>query len=192
MPLNREVYVTFSRTGLDSCLRTNEPVFPRVTSSCAMDSDNRDFVLLAMHLRDRAPKHEHQAEAKKYFADDFCFHVVYFSFLVLAFRDSLRTHFWPFTEVLQEIRCDVTRNVWIFLTAPTFGSPRRPQETQDQRPLARARVAAVECGSHRKRERGAASGSLHRLVRPFAWLLAGRGRACALRARRDRRARYRS
>jgi hypothetical protein len=26
----------------------------------------------------------------------------------------LRTHFWPFTEVLQEIRPDITRKVWIF------------------------------------------------------------------------------
>jgi hypothetical protein len=40
-------------------------------------------------------------------------------------------------------------------------------EIQDQRPLARARVwLQVECGSHRERKRGAASGSLHRLVRP--------------------------
>jgi hypothetical protein len=86
-----------------------------------MDSDNRDFVLLAMHLSDRAPKHEHQAEAKKYFADDFLlcmkclFHFV-ISFVVLAFRDFslLKTHFRPFTEVLQEIRRDVTRKVWMF------------------------------------------------------------------------------
>jgi hypothetical protein len=53
-----------------------------------MDSDNREFLSLsgcwgsgacqaiAMHLRDRAPKHEHQAEAKKDFAEDFCFHLI--------------------------------------------------------------------------------------------------------------------
>jgi hypothetical protein len=29
----------------------------------------------------------------------------------------LRTHFWSFTEVLQEIRSDITRKVWIFLEA---------------------------------------------------------------------------
>ncbi len=76
-----------------------------------MDSDNREFVLLATHLRDRAPKHEHQAKAKKEFADDFCFHVIYFPFVVLAFFDFslLRTHFWPFTELLQRIQRDITR-----------------------------------------------------------------------------------
>src|SRR6266576_4275326 len=43
------------------------------------------------------------------------FHITYFPFIVLAFRDlsSLRTHFWPHTEVLQEIRPDITRKVWI-------------------------------------------------------------------------------
>ena len=30
-----------------------------------------------MHGRDRATKHEHQAQGKKDFADDFCFHVSY-------------------------------------------------------------------------------------------------------------------
>ena len=43
---------------------------------CAMDSDERDFVILGIELRDRAPKHKHQAEAKKYFADGSCFHVI--------------------------------------------------------------------------------------------------------------------
>ena len=35
-------------------------------------------------------------------------------FLVLAFRDfsSLRTHFWPFIEVLSEIQPEVTPNFW--------------------------------------------------------------------------------
>jgi hypothetical protein len=68
-----------------------------------MNSDSRELprrrncLAIAAHLRDRAPKHERQAEAKKQFADDFCFHVIYFPFLVLAFFDfsSLRTHFWP-------------------------------------------------------------------------------------------------
>jgi hypothetical protein len=47
-----------------------------------MDGDDRELLLLrayratALHLGDRAPKHEHQAEAKKDFADDFCFHVI--------------------------------------------------------------------------------------------------------------------
>jgi hypothetical protein len=75
-----------------------------------MDSDNREaWRVIAMHLGDRAPKHEHQAEAKKDFTNDLCFHVIYFLF-VLAFRDLslLRTHFWPFTEVLQEIRRGIT------------------------------------------------------------------------------------
>jgi hypothetical protein len=54
-----------------------------------MNSDSRELprrsncLAIAAHLRDRAPKHEHQAEAKKEFADDICFHF-YFSFL-----------FWP-------------------------------------------------------------------------------------------------
>jgi hypothetical protein len=48
-----------------------------------MNSDSRELprsncLAIAAHLRDRAPKHEHQAEAK--FADDICFHF-YFSFL---------------------------------------------------------------------------------------------------------------
>jgi hypothetical protein len=52
-----------------------------------MNSDSRELVRgrsclgIAAHLRDRAPKHEHQAEAKKESADDFCFHIIYFSFL---------------------------------------------------------------------------------------------------------------
>jgi hypothetical protein len=66
-----------------------------------MDTNNwarRSFHAIAAHLSDRAPKHEHQAEAKKEFADDICFHFS-FSFLsCLAFRDlsSLRAHFRPF------------------------------------------------------------------------------------------------
>jgi len=53
-----------------------------------MNSDSRELprsncLAIAAHLRDRASKHEHQAEAKKEFADDICFHF-YFSFL-----------FWP-------------------------------------------------------------------------------------------------
>jgi len=34
----------------------------------------------------------------------------------LAFRDlsSLRTHFWPFTEVVRKIRRKVTRKIWSF------------------------------------------------------------------------------
>src|SRR5258708_11632553 len=68
-----------------------------------MNSDNRELprrlncLAIAAHLRDRAPKHEHQAEAKKEFVDDFCFHD--FIFLSL-FWPSLtshhgETHFWP-------------------------------------------------------------------------------------------------
>src|SRR5215471_7812067 len=42
------------------------------------------------------------------------FHVVNFPFIVLAFLDlsSLRTHFWPFTEVVRRIRREVTRKDW--------------------------------------------------------------------------------
>jgi hypothetical protein len=57
-----------------------------------------------MHLRDRAHKHERQAEAK-HLAEDFCFHDICFPFL---FWSSLT---WFFTQVLQEIPCEVTRNV---------------------------------------------------------------------------------
>jgi hypothetical protein len=55
-----------------------------------MDSNNREWRILritAAHLRDRATKHENKPEAKKDSADDFCFHVVDFPFIVLAFRD---------------------------------------------------------------------------------------------------------
>ena len=39
------------------------------------------------------------------------FHIAEFPFIVLAFRDLslLRTHFWPFTEVVRKIRREVTR-----------------------------------------------------------------------------------
>jgi hypothetical protein len=53
-----------------------------------MNSDSRELVrgnnclAIAAHLRDRAPKHEHQAEAKNEFADDICFHFYLFFFLV--------------------------------------------------------------------------------------------------------------
>jgi hypothetical protein len=38
----------------------------------------------------------------------------FFPFLVLAFFDSslLRSHFWPFTEVVRKIGRQVTRKVW--------------------------------------------------------------------------------
>src|SRR5437868_14337448 len=43
----------------------------------------------------------------------FRFFIHLLSFHCLAFRDlsSLRTHFWPFTEVLRKIRSGVTRKV---------------------------------------------------------------------------------
>jgi hypothetical protein len=53
----------------------------------------------APHLGDRTHKHEHQAEANNDFVNHFYFHIAYF----------------PFTEVLQEIRPDITRKVSIFL-----------------------------------------------------------------------------
>src|SRR4030095_16652923 len=42
------------------------------------------------------------------------FHVVNFLSFFLAFRDlsSLRTHFWPFTEVVRRIPLEVTRKHW--------------------------------------------------------------------------------
>ncbi len=46
-----------------------------------------NYLGIAAHLSDRAPKHEHQAEAKKEFADDICFHFYLFFFLVLAFGE---------------------------------------------------------------------------------------------------------
>ena len=47
----------------------------------------------------------------------FVFMLFIFPFVVLAFLDFslLRTHFWPFTEVLREIRREVTRNLAVFL-----------------------------------------------------------------------------
>jgi hypothetical protein len=41
-----------------------------------MDSNNRELFILAMHLCNRARKYEQQADAKKDFADDFCFHAI--------------------------------------------------------------------------------------------------------------------
>src|SRR6516164_5658157 len=51
-----------------------------------MDGNNRELLILrtcggtAVHLRNRAPKQQHQTEAKKN-ADDFWFHVICFPFL---------------------------------------------------------------------------------------------------------------
>jgi hypothetical protein len=44
---------------------------------------------------------------------NFVFISIYFPFVVLAFLDSslLRSHFWPFTEVVRKIRREVTRKV---------------------------------------------------------------------------------
>jgi hypothetical protein len=38
---------------------------------------SRAWLSATMHGRDRATKHEHQAQGKKDFADDFCFHIIY-------------------------------------------------------------------------------------------------------------------
>jgi hypothetical protein len=38
---------------------------------------SRAWLSATMHGRDRATKHEHQAQGKKDFADDFCFHITY-------------------------------------------------------------------------------------------------------------------
>jgi hypothetical protein len=74
-----------------------------------MDSYDREFLSLsvcwgsgacqaiAMHLRDRAPKHEHQAEAKKDSADDF--HFMLFIFLSL-FRPSVISGYSEFISGL--------------------------------------------------------------------------------------------
>src|ERR1043166_2522841 len=47
-----------------------------------------------------------------YGSSDFSY--TYFPFIVLAFRDlaSLRTHFWPFTEVVRKVRLEVTWKTW--------------------------------------------------------------------------------
>ncbi len=76
----RRPHVQNERTGLP----------PRHCLLCAMDSDNRDFVLLAMQLRDRAAKHEHQAKAKNEFAEDFCSHL--FNFLSLVWPSVTSRH----------------------------------------------------------------------------------------------------
>ena len=39
-----------------------------------------------MHLRDRAPKHEHQAKANKDFTDDFCFAMKWLFHFVIFFH----------------------------------------------------------------------------------------------------------
>jgi hypothetical protein len=67
-----------------------------------MNSDSRprrlNCLAIAAHLRDRAPKHEHQAETKHEFADDFCFHAIYFSFLFwLSVNSRLENSFLAFT-----------------------------------------------------------------------------------------------
>ena len=50
-----------------------------------MDTNNREFLILAMHLRDRASKNQHQPKAKKHFAGHFCFYVPLIPFTVLGF-----------------------------------------------------------------------------------------------------------
>lgn len=66
----------------------------------AMDRDNREvptqrvcyrissWLTATMHGRDRATKHEHQAQCENDFADDVCFHISYFD--VFMFRLSLQ------------------------------------------------------------------------------------------------------
>ena len=57
---NREVYVSSTEQNWIHVQDERTGLPPRHIS-CAMDSDNWEFVLLATHLRYRAPKHEHQA-----------------------------------------------------------------------------------------------------------------------------------
>ena len=65
-------YIPPNMTGF--IFSTKEPVFPRVTSPVLWIVIIANLFLLATHLRDRTPKHEHLGEANKDFADDFCFH----------------------------------------------------------------------------------------------------------------------
>jgi len=54
--------------------------------------------------------------------------LILFFYLVLAFFDfsSLRTHFWPFTDVVRKIRREVTRKV--ILAACGNGAPSSRQQ----------------------------------------------------------------
>jgi hypothetical protein len=54
-----------------------------------------------MHLSDPAPKHQHQTDAKKDFADDFCSHVICFSFLVLVFCETIKGTGNQSSEILE-------------------------------------------------------------------------------------------
>jgi hypothetical protein len=61
--------------------RTNDPVFPPGDIIGAMNCDNRHLLsggIAALPLCTCVitRKHEHQAEAKKDFTNDFCFHAI--------------------------------------------------------------------------------------------------------------------
>jgi hypothetical protein len=72
---------------------------------CAMDSN------LTMHLADRAPKHEHQAEPKKEFADDLCVHIIQFLSLFFCF---------PFHASIPETKDEVPELVCVRRRRPPF------------------------------------------------------------------------
>ena len=68
--------------------------------------------------------------------------------IVLAFRDlsSLRTHFWPFTEVVRRIRREVTRKNW------NEAEPRIAQ-TPELEKSKQLRNSVVTAGSNSRRPR---------------------------------------
>src|SRR5262249_53986978 len=76
---NREVYVKWAAIACNNELT----LFPSGDIPYAIDRN------IATHLREHATKYDHQAEAKKDLADDFCFHLIYFLFL---FWHSLASH----------------------------------------------------------------------------------------------------
>src|SRR5436190_7768781 len=74
--------------------------------------------------------------------------ILFIFFLVLAFFDfsSLRTHFWPFTDVMRKIRREVTRKV-VDAAVPAARRQllQNERQTADHPPSPRLRRAGSGC-----------------------------------------------
>jgi len=86
---DRQVYESCSEQAFRILAQHECPDVSSRNIVSALDGDHRELPIrgayyrrgawlsVTMHGRDRATKHEHQAQGKKDFADDFCFHVSY-------------------------------------------------------------------------------------------------------------------
>jgi hypothetical protein len=89
VPLTEKFTKVVASRILEFSLNTNVPIFPRVTLSVLWMVTTGNcrsggpyykrgaWLSATMHGRDRATKHEHQAQGKKDFADHLCFHISY-------------------------------------------------------------------------------------------------------------------